>query len=216
MQKRRLASSAKATGNSDIETRPVYTGGSELSAEQRMLQLKESLSRRIDLLSRHMQTALAAGEKLAKEHENTPVALLSPDSQVLTAANAAHVHAFRAATKALAAMRAQLLQECAALQRDWYQEKTHILTSCQQEPMLSMNWTDIEGLISTPYQRHQAERAFETEEGAVGHGPVSEERRSKLEPKPKAKGRAKKLQPAAAAVEPTPAPVEIEQEPVFF
>ena len=206
-------------GNSDIETRPVYTGGSELSAEQRMLQLKESLSRRIDLLSRHMQTSLAAGEKLAKEYENTPAAMLSPDIQALVAANAAHVHTFRAAAKALTAMKTSFLQECTALQRDWYQEKTHLLTSCQQEPMMSMNWTDIEGLISTPYQRRQAERAFETEEGAVGHGPVSEERRSKLEPKPKAKGRAKKLQPTAAApiaVESTLAPAEVEQEPVFF
>jgi hypothetical protein len=217
MSKRRAGPSGKTAANIEIEPRPQYTPGSDLTAEERARRLHEDLNKRIETMTHRLQAMLGTTEQLLKqrmdivpERQNMKQVLPIPDVQLLSQ-NLAYVKAVDATVpvnqiaiksilRGLKAISTVSYTEFEALKRDWYEEKIQIISACQREPIINMNWTNIEGLITTPSQRRQAERGFETEAGAVDGVPVSEERKSKLDPKPKPKARGKK-----------PAEIEIEE-----
>jgi hypothetical protein len=209
MSKRRGGNAGEGAVNIEIEPRPVYTPGSDLSAEERASRLHEELNRHLDGLSRRLQTMFNVSEQLVKHRTEAlssrpPTKQGPPISDVqLLSQNLAYIRAvdstvlenqkaFKSLLRGLKAISTLGYAEFRALQRDWYEEKIQVINACQREPIINMNWTDIEGLITTPNQRRQAERGFETEAGAVDAAPVSEERKSKLDPKPKPKARGKK------------------------
>lgn len=209
MQKRRAGNSSKSAANVDIDPRPQYSPGSELSAEERAQRLHEALNGSIETLTRNLQKLQSTTDQLLKQRAiimtDNPLSKVKPplpESQIL-AQNLAYVRAvdatllvnqaaYKSLLRGLKSISEHNYKEFVALKRDWTEEKTRIIDACQREPIINMNWTDIEGLISTPNQRRQAERAFETEAGAVDGVPVSEERKAKLEPKPKPKARGKR------------------------
>ena len=213
MQKRRVGNSGKTAASVTIDPRPQYTPGSELSAEERAQRLHDALNGSINIQIHHLKklqitTARLLEQRLAIMTDN-PLSKVKPplpEAQIL-AQNIAFIKAldatlqvnqiaFKSLVRGLNAISELSYKEFTALKRDWFEEKTRTIDACQREPMINMNWTDIEGLISTPNQRRQAERAFETEAGAVDGVPISEERKSKLEPKPKPKARGKRPVPA--------------------
>jgi len=213
---------ARAPVRKFLQTGPVFSPGSDITTEQALRQLHDSFDVQCRSAVSNCNAALKRLEDqktqrdaLLEESQRTGVEPQPVSSQRLARHLRDEENASKSARKALRAtarwVNQLLLHQTSMateLVRTLHLEKQQILTEAANAPRINMHWTNLEGLITTPYQKQAAEAAFQTEEQSVGGQPISEERRSKLQPKPKPKARGKRVNMTVATAQPSaPAPL---------
>jgi len=210
---------AKRTGFTKIhaqkalQVQPGFSPGSELTAEERLSRLHQNYETDFQVLITDCQTNLERwtarkhwADQLVKESKayaeahglprQTRFEILAShtdycrDEEALSKSTR---KALRSIGRVLREVRQRQLETVQQAKLDLHLEKSQLLIEAAQAPRINMHWTNLEGLLTTPYQQRAAVRAFTAEEQQLGGQPVSEERRGKLHPKPKPKARGKRL-----------------------